>query len=897
MTEENTQPLDTCGCCNEEIPAEAHVNRPGLPALAYRIGTQGSFLQRMLSRLPIQKIPDGPLAGGRPLLSLTTRSTSDPAIALLDAWACVADVLTFYQERIANEGFLRTATERRSVLELARAIGYELKPGVAASTRLAFTVESAPGAPGKATIAKGVKVLSIPAQGQKPQTFETIEQIEARLEWNALTPRQTQPQDLAAGAHIIYLKGTNTGLQVGDPILLVGDERDRDPGNENWDFRTVETITTDTEKDLTTITWVKGLGERPVTPAENPRVYAFRLRAALFGHNAAEWDNLPDDIKKLYTNTTPLSSVTEWPDFNLPANRIPLDASYPKIVKGSWVVLQRPEYTELYKAKDINFVSHTGFGLVSKITRITPDGTENLATFGLRETTVFAQSEELALAEEPLPRPITDDTIPLDRWIPAPETGRKLIVSGKRMRAQASIRLNLHSPDNLRKTTIQPGDSLYITAAPAAEPGGVRWFLEDRNGFIGFVLLQRAFLKEQPALKDDPVVSEVAVLKSVAETEERTTLTLEDPLLNYFDRTTVTIYANVADATHGETSVEVLGSGDGSQANQQFTLKKPPLTYVSATNASGAESTLELRVNGVLWDEAASLFGLGSRDKVYTLRLEDDGKTILTFGDGASGSRLPSGQENVVATYRSGIGLAGEVAGGSLSLMQIRPFGVRSVINPLSASGAADPEQRDQARTNAPITVLTLERIVSLRDFEDFTRAFAGVGKAQATMLWNGETDLVHLTVATARGDPLDPSSDLYTNLRQAIDNARDPNLPVVVQGFTRVLFRLKAKLLVDPSYVFETVKAQVESLLLDEFSFENRQFGQPVTSAAVIAAIQNIEGIVAVDLDLLFRDGEAEALNPILSAAIASRVGTAYYPAELVTIHPYGVDLTEMLP
>ena len=59
-------------------------------------------------------------------------------------------MLTFYQERIANEGYLRTAAERRSVLELARAIGYELNPGVAAGTFLAFSVETAPGAPGRA---------------------------------------------------------------------------------------------------------------------------------------------------------------------------------------------------------------------------------------------------------------------------------------------------------------------------------------------------------------------------------------------------------------------------------------------------------------------------------------------------------------------------------------------------------------------------------------------------------------------------------------------------------------------------------------------------------------------------------------------------------------------------
>ena len=56
----------------------------------------------------------------------------------------MGDVLTFYGERIATESYLRTATERRSILELARLIGYELKPGVAASTLVAFTVEDPP---------------------------------------------------------------------------------------------------------------------------------------------------------------------------------------------------------------------------------------------------------------------------------------------------------------------------------------------------------------------------------------------------------------------------------------------------------------------------------------------------------------------------------------------------------------------------------------------------------------------------------------------------------------------------------------------------------------------------------------------------------------------------------
>src|SRR5207245_3445278 len=73
---------------------------------------------------------------------LSTRELDDPSIALLDAWATVADVLTFYEERIANEGYLRTATERRSILELARLVGYNLRPGVSASVYLAYTLEN-----------------------------------------------------------------------------------------------------------------------------------------------------------------------------------------------------------------------------------------------------------------------------------------------------------------------------------------------------------------------------------------------------------------------------------------------------------------------------------------------------------------------------------------------------------------------------------------------------------------------------------------------------------------------------------------------------------------------------------------------------------------------------------
>ena len=150
-------------------------NRPGLPALDARVGDHASLRQTLIARLTLCHAENSALAG------LTTRAPGDFTLGLLDAWASAGDVLAFYQERIANEGFLRTATERRSVLELARAVGYELRPGVAAGVHLVFTVEDAPGAPGLCTIAAGSPIQSVPPQGKLPQVFETSAELLARF--------------------------------------------------------------------------------------------------------------------------------------------------------------------------------------------------------------------------------------------------------------------------------------------------------------------------------------------------------------------------------------------------------------------------------------------------------------------------------------------------------------------------------------------------------------------------------------------------------------------------------------------------------------------------------------------------------------------------------------------
>ena len=156
---------NACGCCDgvsNQSPVLIH-NRPGLSAIAYRIGDHAEVLASLLARLSSKDYPA--------LSQLRTRDSDDFSIALLDAYAGMADVLSFYQERIANESYLRTSGERFSLQEMARLIGYRLNPGVAAETWLAFTVEDASGAPEKVRIDRGARVQSVPAQDEKPQIF------------------------------------------------------------------------------------------------------------------------------------------------------------------------------------------------------------------------------------------------------------------------------------------------------------------------------------------------------------------------------------------------------------------------------------------------------------------------------------------------------------------------------------------------------------------------------------------------------------------------------------------------------------------------------------------------------------------------------------------------------
>ena len=570
-------------------------------------------------------------------------------------------------------------------------------------------------------------------------------------------------------------------------------------------------------------------------------------------------------------------------------NVVSLDATYSRILPGGWAVIERPPTGAagtvaapellIRRIERVGEGSRADYGTTAKGTQLTIGGPGWIlpgrdAFDVIRNTSVFAESEPLELAEEPID-PVAEDVcgnrIDLAELVGGLEAGRWMIVAGERTDIRRKARpaqapapralLKDSGADDARRVA-SPEPAGAATLADAPEDDGGRDDAEREAGVPGvqaaeLVMLAGVEQSYDPELPGD---------------RTHTTLHLARPLAYCYKRDTVRVYGNVARATHGETRAEVLGSGDASRAMQSFALRQSPLTYVSAPTTSGVESTLAVRVNGVLWHETETLAGLSPLDRNYFTKTDDDGVTTVVFGNGSEGARPPTGAENIEATYRAGIGRGGNLRAEQINQPTTKPLGVRGVSNPMPATGGADRESRDEARRNAPLAVMALDRLVSARDYEDFARTFAGVAKASASRLSDGRRQLVHLTIAGADDAPISNNSDLYKNLREALRRFGDPSQPFRVD--TRYLKTLVvcARVRVHPDYLWEAVEPKVRAALLERFGFDRRDLGQDALLSEAVAAAQSVEGVLYVDIDTF--DNIPEGITPADLLNLGSDLG-----------------------
>jgi predicted phage baseplate assembly protein len=249
-------------------------------------------------------------------------------------------------------------------------------------------------------------------------------------------------------------------------------------------------------------------------------------------------------------------------------------------------------------------------------------------------------------------------------------------------------------------------------------------------------------------------------------------------------------------------------------------------------------------VNGVAWQEVGNLASAGPADHVYMTRADATGKTTVRFGDGVHGARLPTGAANITAVYRVGLGADGNAQPDQISQPQTRPQGVQGVTNPLSASGGADPDTVQSARANAPLAVMALDRVVSVQDYQDFARDWAGIGKASSVLLSDGLSQFVHLTIGGTTDQPVETSSALVASLVASLAANGDPHLPVRVAPCQITLIVLAASVHIQPGHQWTDVSAAVRAALQSAYSYDARSLGQAVVLSDIVASIQAVPGV-----------------------------------------------------
>jgi hypothetical protein len=779
----NTSSL--CPCEGSQDP-QVVSNPPNLPVISYRVDDFAGFRRALLRPGPDETA----LLGWQP-------AADDLGLQVLEWWAYLADILTFYNERIANESYLRTAQQPASVAGLVALLGYQPRPAIAATGQLAALRRA--GRPTEAlAVPAGTQFASTPTPGVPAQTFESGPASSFGGATDApavLVP----PADLLTSAateaspdaQSVLLAGTVSGIKPGDELLLLASSWVG--GDDNWAWVTVLTV----------------------APQPDP--------------NGG-------------TNTCVTFESVDWG---------PKNASNPSPAAGDYRLLRPARSAALWSQDDIQPIAGAGTGWTVSLSAV-------VRAFAPGDVVLFDMS--LAQNLPVVPGKSKVDTGPGD-------TALALVI------AAAEILQVVSYPGNTAPVVANPPAAFAVPCTQLSVTTKDGTALDAMNSTAIGVAVRYGFrdvgtpiAAPVPALSSLP--AQVTVPASFALPTGQSTAMIEDSTgagilvgvtslgpsqlrLDTIPAATqpvtpslippLRLLADLVAVSRGTTvPSETLGTGDATVPNQTFTLKQSPLTYLR--QGDGYASALRIAVDGIYWQQAATVYGQPPDATIFTVTQQADGTSVVRFGDGAEGARLPTGSQ-VVAAYRYGAGAASPPAGRLTTILQPQP-NLAAVHNPVPVTPGADAEAPGSIRVNAPASVLSFGRAISADDYETIAAGTPGVSRARAYWTWDEQAQRTLVKVYV--GDDAAASS-LAT---AALAGAADPNRPVVAKPAVAIELTMSCALVIAVGRVAPDVLAAAQAAVSDPatglFSPAAMAIGATLYSSQIESALL-VDGALAV--------------------------------------------------
>ena len=202
------------------------------------------------------------------------------------------------------------------------------------------------------------------------------------------------------------------------------------------------------------------------------------------------------------------------------------------------------------------------------------------------------------------------------------------------------------------------------------------------------------------------------------------------------------VWLNAVKATQRSPhSLEIIGVSDGNPRQTFFTIYKPVLDgeKIEVKEWSGdgeiwkmvvdsvppedlryeyKPSTGEVQAVWVSWHAQKHLFNSKASDRNYMI---ERATGWIRFGDGRYG-RIPPAGSQIVITYDSGGGLAGNLPSGAITELHTAVPYLMKVTNPVPATGGTDGEEMASAIQRGPQQLRHRNRAVTISDFEWLAR-------------------------------------------------------------------------------------------------------------------------------------------------------------------------------
>lgn len=403
-------------------------------------------------------------------------------------------------------------------------------------------------------------------------------------------------------------------------------------------------------------------------------------------------------------------------------------------------------------------------------------------------------------------------------------------------------------------------------------------------------------------------VSEIAeVFKCQRNNKGHYILTLNSSLKHLYHTQSLKIYGNIVKAVHGQSIThEVLGSIESGKTLQHFPLKRKPLAvYVDQNGQTNHMIDIMIRRTSPWhignatfeqWHRTESLLNSSTHQRHYQLVPSENNTISVMFGNGTYGQMPHTGTENVVATYRFGGGNEGNLPEGSIKILRAKIAGIRSVINPVDATGGADRPNEINHLHSIKNPLLQINSLVTIHDCLHFAQQYEGViGASLDKVMIDGESISV-ICIAT-NASTYTARQIIQQNLQKSIHEklcSSYGNIRVVLADID--FFWVEATLYLKSFENWDQHEQKIKQTITHYFTTKHHTSGQSIEPARIIALIQSHELVEEVILTELKRNDpkyHEDSTKPLLAKPIEyDSISKNLKGAELLITSPVHITL-----